>query len=133
MALEVKVPGEIRDYEEKILGNFSVRQLGVLTVSFVLSIGIGVISYFFFHFSTDLMGFLIIPLNIPILAFGFFKKDGRTFEKWIALLFKYHMKPGVRKYQTNIYKGVDELVKNETKRRNRKNKKETEYFKQTKG
>lgn len=100
MAIEVHVPKEITDYQEKIIAGLSIRKLIVIVISSVFSILVG----FFF---TSILGipirhasWVIIVLNLPILSFGWIKRYNLTFEQYTKIVLRYHLSDGVRLYRT---------------------------------
>ena len=45
----------------------------------------------------EITSWLMILVSIPIVSFGWFKRNGLNFETYIKHLFKYHLSAGVRK------------------------------------
>ena len=85
MAIEVDIPIEIEEYQEKIIFGMSLRQL----VCFVSAVALGIGSYFLFTkglgLSMDITSYIIILEALPLGALGFIKKDGQPFEKYFYL------------------------------------------------
>ena len=100
ISLEVGVPKEITEYKEKILFGLSIRQL----FSFIFAILIGFIAYYisFKLFGKDVASYVVILITMPIFAFGFFKKDGFPFEKYIIIILKQKLGNNKRIYKTGL-------------------------------
>lgn len=88
MAIEVDIPVEIEDYEEKILFGLSLRQLLCLAGAVVLSIGSYFVATKVFGLSMDAASYLIILEALPLMCIGFIRKDGQPFEKYFALFLR---------------------------------------------
>lgn len=99
MAFSVRVPKEIEDYQEKIIGGLSTRKL----ISFVAALIIGgltfVICKFLMGLSIETSGYFVMAAVILPFAFGFFKKDGCTFEEFIPLVVRYYFGQRIRRYE----------------------------------
>ena len=96
--IEIKIPKEITDYKEKFLFGLTVRQL----VSAVVALAICVPLFIFGkdYLGEDLVGWIIILVAIPVFAFGFFRYDGKPFEKFLALIYRQKwVEPQKRKYE----------------------------------
>lgn len=89
MAIEVSVRKEIKEYQEKLIFGLSIRQFVCVLVTVVLSVVIGVLNYFFLGFAIDDIGLFIMFLSIPILAFGWYQKDGMHLEEYLRIVKKY--------------------------------------------
>lgn len=128
--IEIKIPKEITDYKEKFLFGLTVRQL----VSAVAALAVCVPLYLFGKdfLGEDLVGWLIILIAIPILAFGFFRYDGMAFEKFLAMLYRQKwVEPQKRRYEELpvFWECRNEIIKDEIahqlaamKRKKKKNK-----------
>lgn len=88
MAIEVDIPVEIEDYEEKILFGLSLRQLLCLGGAVVLSIGSYFIATKIFGLSMNTASYLIILEALPLMCIGFIRKDGQPFEKYFGLFLR---------------------------------------------
>ena len=100
ISLEVRVPKEITEYKEKILFGLSIRQL----FSFIFATLIGFLSYYlsFKFFGKDVASYVVILITMPVFAFGFFKKDGFTFEKYIVIILRQKLGNNKRIYKTGL-------------------------------
>ena len=99
MAFSVRVPKEIEDYQVKIIGGLSARKL----ISFVSALIIGgltfVVCKFLVGLSIEISGYFVMAAVILPFAFGFFKKDGCTFEEFIPLVVRYYFGQKIRRYE----------------------------------
>lgn len=79
MALSTHIPKEITDYKERIVGDFSGRQL-ISIVGAAATVGI---SYFILvhllHVTMDVYPYIVAVLCAPIFAFGFYRKSNMPF------------------------------------------------------
>lgn len=78
--LEVKIPKEIRDYQESIFFGLSARQFIFSCAAVVVAVGV----YFLFHkpLGTEIVSWLCILFAAPFAAIGFFRYNGMPFEKF---------------------------------------------------
>ena len=78
--LEVKIPKEIRDYQESIFFGLSARQF----IFSCAAIGVAVGVYFSFRkpLGTEVVSWLCILCAAPFAAIGFFRYNGMPFEKF---------------------------------------------------
>jgi len=109
MAIEVRVPKEITEYQERVVGNLSIRKLIIVFISSAVSIGMGACLTRIVGMSMSNASWLIIFVNLPILCFGWYRKHNLTFEKYMKVVLNYHLSSGVRVYRTN--KRRDDYVK----------------------
>ena len=109
--LEVRIPKEITEYKEKILFGLSWRQL----LCFAIAIGLGVVSYLLLlpHIGADAASYIVIIEVIPVFAVGFVRKNGFTFEKYVAMILRHMFITRKRKYKTNIKAFVSEKKRKE--------------------
>lgn len=100
--IEVPMTDDIRKYQPKVLGPFSLRQL--VCVILAMAAAIPLWKVIPFELSDKVLVLCIIVL--PILACGRAKMDGLPFEKLIfRILYFYLLVPRKRKYKTeNTYK-----------------------------
>ena len=100
MAIRVKVPKEIKDYQEKLMAGMSARQLVFFVLTLLISTGLTAYCVLILHMSVDAAGYIVIPLLIPIVAFGWIRKEGMPLEKYGKIILNYYSKTGIRIYQT---------------------------------
>ncbi|MBF0015420.1 PrgI family protein [Enterococcus casseliflavus] len=96
MAVEVRVPKDIKEYKEKIIGGMSMKQLFSVGVAIVVNSVISLVFIRFLGYSMDVVSWLMIVFSIPIVAFGWFKKDGLSFQQFLYYFFSYHFSSGRR-------------------------------------
>jgi len=86
--IEVRVPKEIQDYEEKFFFNMTLRQL----ISVIVSCGITIPMYIFGKkiIPESYLNWLIIVTAMPIIMTGFFKYNGMHFEKYVKIIFSFN-------------------------------------------
>lgn len=95
--IEIKVPKEITEYKSKFMFGLTVRQF----ISLAAALGICVPLYIFEKdfMPEDLVSWLIMLIGAPVLAFGFFRFHGMTFEQFLLLIFRQKfVEPQRRKY-----------------------------------
>ena len=95
--IEIKVPKEITEYKSKFMFGLTVRQF----ISLAAALGICVPLYIFGKdfMPEDLVSWLIMLIGAPVLAFGFFRFHGMTFEQFLLLIFRQKfVEPQRRKY-----------------------------------
>lgn len=100
--IEVRIPKEITEYKEKVIFGLSIRQLIFFTLTIILSL----FSYFILTkklgLSMDSASYVIILESLPLLAIGFIKINGFTFEKYAVLVIRHKLGTQKRKYKTNL-------------------------------
>lgn len=104
MAIEVKIPKDIKEYKEKIIAGMSMKQLLSVSIAITLNIVLSVVLIKILGLSMDIASWFMIILSIPIVSFGWFKKNGLSFEVFLKYFLRYHFSPGKRrnKKQKNI-------------------------------
>lgn len=95
MAISVPIPKEITEYEEKIMFGLSLRKLVCFSSAVVLGVGTYFLCTKVLSLTMDTASYIIIAEALPLMALGFIKKDGMTFEKYAALLIRH--KTGMNK------------------------------------
>ena len=107
--IEVRIPKEITEYKEKVIFGLSIRQLIFFTLTIILSLS----SYFILTkklgLSMDSASYVIIIESLPLLAIGFIKINGFTFEKYAVLVIKHKLGTQKRPYKTNLL--IDKIKK----------------------
>lgn len=89
MSIEVRIPKEITEYKEKILFGLSIRQLICFSSAILLCVGTYILLVNFLGLSKDIVSYIVIIEAMPLLAAGFIKKNGLTFEKYAKLFLKH--------------------------------------------
>lgn len=123
--MEVKVPKEIRDYQESIFFGLSTRQF----ICSLLAVGVAVGLYFGLRplVGSEEVGWICILGAAPFAACGFFKYHGMTAEQaawaWFNSEFLYPKKL-VFKSENLYYEALkDAIAEGEKPPRKRKNRK----------
>ncbi|WP_429960180.1 PrgI family protein [Enterococcus sp. AZ012] len=96
MAVEVRVPKDIKEYKEKIIAGMSMKQLFSVGIAIGVNSFISILFIKLLGYSMDTVSWIMIICSIPIVAFGWFKKDGLNFKQFIYYFFLYHLSPGKR-------------------------------------
>ncbi len=96
MAVEVRVPKDIKEYKEKIIAGMSMKQLLSVGIAIGINCMISLIFIKFLGYSMEVVSWIMIGCSIPIVAFGWFKKDGLSFKQFLYYFFSYHFSPGKR-------------------------------------
>jgi len=102
MSIEVRIPKEITEYKEKIMFGMSGRQLICFVAAIVLGIGSYVLCTSVLGLTMDTAGYVIILLSLPLLAVGFIKKNGFTFEKYAYMIVRHTIGQQIRPYKTEL-------------------------------
>ncbi|MEY8445728.1 PrgI family protein [Enterococcus ratti] len=97
MAIEVKVPKDIKEYKEKVIAGMNLKQLFCLCIAGGVNIAIALVFIAWLKIPMEITSWLMILVSIPIVSFGWFKRNGLTFEVYIKQFFKYHLSTGTRK------------------------------------
>ena len=99
--LEVKIPKEITEYREKIAFGLSVRQIVCISLAVTVSIG----AYYFMtsllEISGDIASYVVMFIAVPIMGAGFIRKNGLTFERYVALYFRHMFGNKKRAYKSS--------------------------------
>lgn len=128
--IERPIPKEIKDFKEKVVFGLTIRQL----VATIITLGICIPTYVLGrpYVGDEVASWACILVGVPSIAFGFFSKNGMTFEKYVGAIVKSSViLPTQRKYKTENF--FEELEKEEAKTNKegkersltKKNKKET--------
>lgn len=125
MAIEVKIPKEITEYKEKIIFGLSIRQLVCFSIAIVLSISAYLLCTKIIGLSTEIAGYIVIFLSMPLLAMGFVRPNGMNFEKYAVLMLRYKFGHKVRKYKTELL--IDDIAIKENGGKTNEPKKPAKY------
>ena len=100
MSVEVRIPKEITEYQEKIMFGLSIRQL----ICTVIAIVISVPSYILLmnKIGQELTGYIVIIEVAPLIAIGYLKPKGLKFEKVLLMFFKHQFGKSKREYKTLV-------------------------------
>lgn len=107
----VKIPDDIYSYDNKVWGNFTLRQIVCMGIALIVVIPIFIL-VFWSTASIDLAAIISFFIAVPILMCATFKKDGQHLEQIIWYKFQAKFKyPQKRRYvMTNLY---EEVMKNQ--------------------
>jgi hypothetical protein len=111
MALEVKIPDEINDYEGKLVAGMSTRQ--VLSVLGAIAVGLPIVLLGKGHISADVLPWFVIIAVVPFAGWGFFKYEGMKFEEFVRVFFGYMFLNPRRAYEdteNNIFIKMNESL-----------------------
>ena len=109
--MEVKIPKEIRDYQESVFFGFSFRQF----FCSVMAVGTAVGLYFWLNplLGTEMTGWMCIFGAAPFAACGFFRYHGMTAEQFAWAFIKSEVlypKKLVFKSNSLYYKTMKEAI-----------------------
>jgi len=97
--LHIEIPPEVRQYHEKLIAGLTARQV----IAVIVTLAICVPLYWFGrqYIPTDILGWLIIIIALPLGAIGFFKYNGMTLEKLLVIIAKFEILfPQRRRYKS---------------------------------
>jgi hypothetical protein len=109
MALEVKIPDEINDYEGKLILGLSVRQL--LAILGAICVGLIIVFGGKEHISRDILPWLVLISAVPFFGWGFYRYDGMKFEDAVRVFVNYLFFNPKRVYEdteNNIFIKINE-------------------------
>ncbi len=108
----VKIPNDIRSYENKAFGNFTKRQIICLSLAFLI---IAPSFYLLFTLtnSIDLAGLMSFLLGFPVIACSFFQRNGVFLEKIVIEKYKERNKCKQNRpfVMQNLYEDIQKLNK----------------------
>ena len=78
MSLSVKIPKEIREYQEKIIFGLSLRQLLCTSLAVILALATYWLGIYVFAYQRSVVEYLVIAQSIPLMAIGFQLEIGRA-------------------------------------------------------
>lgn len=99
--LQVKVPQDVRDYKEKIIGNMSGRQLIFGGIAAAIGVVVCVVAYFVLKMPVDAFGWIIMVVDAPILAFGWYRPMGLNFETYLKYRLDFQSAPKQLVYEND--------------------------------
>ena len=105
--IEVKIPKEVREYEEKWLVGMTKRQLLGCLLAIVIDIPLYITLKN--YIGSELAGWTAILAAVPFALLGFYKHEGLPFEKLLINIIKFHQISQRRIYRAeNIYSLIKE-------------------------
>lgn len=117
--LYVKVPKEIKEYEEKMIAGLSTRQL----LWGLLAIISSVVSYFLFSLiiGSEIASWITIFIGIPLFACGFIDYQGMPMSKFIKVFFNYYSKKQLLLYENECIDMEDNEYEKTFSRKQKRN------------
>jgi len=110
--IEVEVPKDITEYQAKIAFNQTGRALVALLLMFVLVVIPYGLAVLFTNINPTVLNVLALLVATPIMGWGYIKKDGLHFEKFVKYRYQRIKKPRRRKFKTeNAFDTVDTYKK----------------------
>jgi hypothetical protein len=98
----IKVPKEIRNYKEKVVGTLTLRNL--LFSLMACAAGVYVYVNTRVQCGEDIAGWLCLFAGAPFLAFGYINPNGKPLEKYIIRVLKFYLNyEKVRIVKTNNF------------------------------
>lgn len=131
--IETRVPKDIRQYESKIIGPLTTRQLICVSLSAAASVGLFTV-FKAIGLPTEYTIYIVVVCVLPIMAFAV-KIDGMRMEVYIRdVVMNYFMSPKIR-YGSKNYTEISEFhdpktkseIKKDIKRRKKLAKKNPEF------
>ncbi len=110
--VEVKIPGDIMQYEATFIGPFTLRQLVCLGLTAAVEFGYYKLTRAFFpNMSLDNLVGIGTVLAIPIMAFAFVKPYGMKLESYLQVaLVSNFLAPAKRPYKNTNTFGKQEVL-----------------------
>lgn len=100
MALATHVPKEIDEYESKIIGPFTARQLLCGGAAIGLGLGIYAVTHRLLGWSAADSSYLIMLCAAIPGAIGFIKPEGMPMERYIGMRMRHNQSASPKLYQT---------------------------------
>lgn len=127
--LFVKVPKEIKEYEEKVWIGLTLRNI----VWGGLAITLGLLTYFPFRYllGQEIASYLIMIIVVPCFACGFLKIQGMPFDKYLKIMIQYYSHKQILVYENFagwIHTFERKENENVSKKERKKRRKETKQI-----
>jgi len=108
--IEIRIPKEIREYQEKIMLGMTLKQVISIGVAGVVTIPL----YFAINpiFGMDITSFILLIVSAPIVAWGFVKVGGMDASAFVKMfIINTFFMPANRKYETeNFFEEVADII-----------------------
>ena len=101
MALEVRIPDEIKDYKESIIAGLSIRQMICGSIALLCGIPTFLLLK---NINEDVATYATMAVVAPAFCVGFIKKDGYTFEVFLKIRLNAMFAKSKRGYETDSEK-----------------------------
>lgn len=105
--IEVRVPKDINEYQEKVILGMSLRQLICFICAIVLCVGTYILGTAVLGLSMQLLSYVIMIEAVPLFAVGFIRKNGMPFEKYFMLWLRHRFGKNKLHYQTELSSNID--------------------------
>lgn len=102
MAIEVKVPKDIKEYKEKVMFGMTIKQLITLLIAIGVNIALAFLFITVYGFEMNSISWVMILVSLPILSFGWVKRNELSFFAFLKILLKYHSDPNRLEKQDDV-------------------------------
>jgi len=109
--ITVKIPKDIREYQGKFIGDFSLRQIISIVAAVVLAALVVFLTREGLNLETIVqdLGFIGIPFTLPVIIFGFVQVFGMSSEQIILKIVKFAKSKKSRSYcSENFFHDLEE-------------------------
>ena len=109
--IETKVPKDIRSYETKIIGPFTMRQ----TIAIGIMVLVDILLFLWvlrpMKVSANAMVYVLMFFDIPVAAFGFIKVMGMPLEKYLRSYIIYTLLAPAKRGEEPVFIKKTDLLK----------------------
>ncbi|MFC0234346.1 PrgI family protein [Vagococcus entomophilus] len=102
MAIEVKVPKDIKEYKEKIMFGMTIKQLITLLIAIGVNIALAFLFITVYGLEMNSISWVMILVSLPILSFGWVRRNELSFFAFLQILLKYHSDPNRLEKQDDV-------------------------------
>lgn len=117
--IPVKIPDEIRQYKEKVVGPLSFREF-VFSAAMLVANGITFYIGKTNHINDDLLGWIMIGITIPFGACGWLPVNNMPFEKFVGVVIDSFRKPVKRKFHSENFYNFTKKSSSSIKKKDRR-------------
>lgn len=121
--IEIEIPADIKEYEPKVLGPFSSRQIiGIIGIAVTSIVGYNILNLVF---DNGLRFLIPLFLDLPWVLFAYYKPYGMKFEDYFkSQLYTTIIPPKRRLYKVeNLYQQIEDQIEEEINPNYKKKKK----------
>lgn len=98
-SLHIEIPPEVRQYQEKLVGGLTARQ--IIAVAVTLAVCVPLFWFGRKAIPDDVLGWIVIVVALPLGGIGFFKFNGMSAEKFLKIILYFEfLFPQKRKYRS---------------------------------
>jgi len=98
MSIEIPINEDIREYENKFLGDYTIRQFGALFAFAIVELPLSILTY-------KILGPAFILLvgitGTPVILYGFWRPYGFNFEDYAKVKINNYFQASARIYKNN--------------------------------